>query len=104
MNTRIIIYTGHRDIGLVLASHYFLNKNLVMTLPEPDRYTAFDSSNSGVTLRGQVVILHSNTVDMPSKNLQEFRLPQVAVIYHNEVLYHLCHNACVYCNCAHIIT
>ena len=54
-----------------------------MTLPEPDRYTAFDSSNSGVTLRGQVVILHSNTVDMPSKNLQEFRLPQVAVIYHN---------------------
>ena len=36
MNTRIIIYTGHRDIGLVLASHYFLNKNLVMpAVPAP---------------------------------------------------------------------
>ena len=25
-NTRIIIYTGHREIGLVLAGHYFLKK------------------------------------------------------------------------------
>ena len=31
-NTRIIIYTGHREIGLVLAGHYFLKTYLVLAV------------------------------------------------------------------------
>ena len=30
--TRIIIYNGHREIGLVLAGHYFLKLYLVMAI------------------------------------------------------------------------
>ena len=32
MDTRIIIINGHREIGLVLAGHYFLRKSLVVAI------------------------------------------------------------------------
>ena len=42
--TRIIIYTGHREIGLVLAGHYFLKQNLVVAITsEPNGNAAFDA-------------------------------------------------------------
>ena len=36
--TRIILYTGHREIGLVLAGHYFQTKYLVVAVKPEQRH------------------------------------------------------------------
>ena len=62
-NTRIIIYTGHRENSLVLAGHYFLKKNLVMAIKsEPHDNTAFDCLLPHCKFRGQVAVLHTQTL------------------------------------------
>ena len=62
-STRILIYTGHRKFGLVLAGHYFLEKNLVLAVKsEPDSDTAFAFLLFHCKIMGQVAVLHTPTL------------------------------------------
>ena len=57
-DTRIIIYNGHREIGLVLAGHYFQKENLVLAFKsESNGDTSLDSLLFHSKCTGQVAVL-----------------------------------------------
>ena len=59
----LVIYKGHREIGLVLAGHYFLEENLDLAFKsEPNGNIPLDSLLFHCKFTGQVAVLRTQTL------------------------------------------